>query len=749
MKKILSLLAFTAIFFSVMAPLAYAESFDLEQYNFRWRYDDGSETEANWFSGEGVNAPFESVDRNYRLRLGVQGERHFVYEDNFRQVFDGTKFIDDALVSTDGSMIYAALPGDLATDILKFEAGDFDIEDLAELDKEKGHSVRDMFLSPNNDYLYAILDDNDNEVSVYVFTTSDMEEFDSCALGSSIEINNSAVSSGTDRAIINYNNGTYVLDGLDEGQLLNVENDCDFQYVNDGSYEFIDISAVSEDGGYSYTLADDGIVRVVDLSTPVDLNAVVATQDSGFSDTFFLGFLDGSSLFFQSGTAIDKIFGADIDDPGSGIDIDQIYTLGDEIEIAQQFLYDDTYLYILIPSSVVDPDHFEIARIKKSNGKIDIARVDTDHGDPQKLLLDPNGDGFYAFLGHEKNEKESIRIAKYSFIEDIVLEYGEKETTCSEIEEWEEISEDSEIKLMNSEFVDHGDDTTRQLQTQNGEYKKGKIIEDDNKLSKIHLGEEDYTEIEYVLKANSLIDRSKAYCFRLASSDDWTYIRYPEFGFRVEPEVDPNEDDEEDFVCEINEVFADIENDDEDCAAITYVNEQGIFTGTEEGNLEADRSVNRAEAMKIMVEMLSVSLEEDDSTEGLPYSDISDGAWYNRYLKYGTPDIIQGYDDGTYRPNVTVNRAEFAKIFLEALEVDLSEYPEKYFEDIAIPPADFIVDDSNKWWARYMSYLLDFSLIDEEQVSDSDARLVNANDGMNRRDIIKMIYRFYLLNNQE
>src|SRR5690606_27299489 len=109
-------------------------------------------------------------------------------------------------------------------------------------------------------------------------------------------------------------------------------------------------------------------------------------------------------------------------------------------------------------------------------------------------------------------------------------------------------------------------------------------------------------------------------------------------------------DTDEDFVCMVDNYFDDVELDDVDCAAITYVSERGIFTGTEEGNLEADRPVNRAEAMKIMVTMLSAHVGEDDSSSDLPYSDIEDGAWYNRYLKYGTPDIIQGYEDGTYKP---------------------------------------------------------------------------------------------------
>lgn len=183
--------------------------------------------------------------------------------------------------------------------------------------------------------------------------------------------------------------------------------------------------------------------------------------------------------------------------------------------------------------------------------------------------------------------------------------------------------------------------------------------------------------------------------------------------------------------CE--DVFNDVSANDEDCAAMGYVYDLGVFTGTEEGNLEADRAVNRAEAMKIMVEFLDVDMSGYDDTIGdLAFSDISEGAWYNRYLKYGVldtdPQVIKGYDDGTYRPGDTVNRAEFFKIFVEALGLDTGGYGEIYAEiDSSFP--------SDKWWSDYAGYLMfnSFFEVDGE---------LNATEGMNRRDIIKMIYKY-------
>ncbi len=48
------------------------------------------------------------------------------------------------------------------------------------------------------------------------------------------------------------------------------------------------------------------------------------------------------------------------------------------------------------------------------------------------------------------------------------------------------------------------------------------------------------------------------------------------------------------------------------------------------------------------------------------FSDVPDDHPYIKAIEYlQNNDIVQGYEDGTFRPEQTINRAEFTKVLLE------------------------------------------------------------------------------------
>ena len=74
------------------------------------------------------------------------------------------------------------------------------------------------------------------------------------------------------------------------------------------------------------------------------------------------------------------------------------------------------------------------------------------------------------------------------------------------------------------------------------------------------------------------------------------------------------------------------------------------------------------------------------------FSDVSEGDWYSSYVhfarKYG---IVQGYEDGTFRPTQPVRRAELVKMVCGFFAVTGGSHP---FPDV---PADY-------WAAREIGY---------------------------------------------
>lgn len=81
------------------------------------------------------------------------------------------------------------------------------------------------------------------------------------------------------------------------------------------------------------------------------------------------------------------------------------------------------------------------------------------------------------------------------------------------------------------------------------------------------------------------------------------------------------------------------------------------------------------------------------------FTDVDESALYFKGIQYLEElGVVQGYDDGSFRPNEQVNRAEMLKIVLEAKgvpEAELAPYADdNCFEDV---PA-------NVWYTKYVCY---------------------------------------------
>lgn len=87
----------------------------------------------------------------------------------------------------------------------------------------------------------------------------------------------------------------------------------------------------------------------------------------------------------------------------------------------------------------------------------------------------------------------------------------------------------------------------------------------------------------------------------------------------------------------------------------------GIVRGYDDGSFRPDQPVTRAEALKIL--LLASRLEQPPEVVTLPFPDVTSDAWYALYVGQAYYfDIIRGYDDGTFRPDFPITRAEAAKV---------------------------------------------------------------------------------------
>jgi len=115
-----------------------------------------------------------------------------------------------------------------------------------------------------------------------------------------------------------------------------------------------------------------------------------------------------------------------------------------------------------------------------------------------------------------------------------------------------------------------------------------------------------------------------------------------------------------------NAAFSDIVNSPYK-TAIDYVKSQGIVEGYQDGTYRPNDAITRAAFSKIVVESLDVTLEAGSNC----FSDIPAKEWYATYVCTAkTLGIVSGNPGGTFDPAASINYAAAAKIVVEANGID-------------------------------------------------------------------------------
>ncbi|MEK7672736.1 MAG: S-layer homology domain-containing protein [Patescibacteria group bacterium] len=108
---------------------------------------------------------------------------------------------------------------------------------------------------------------------------------------------------------------------------------------------------------------------------------------------------------------------------------------------------------------------------------------------------------------------------------------------------------------------------------------------------------------------------------------------------------------------------------------------KGIVKGYDKDNYGPDKKITRAEFTKIVVTMFNLELPASVSASS--FKDVKVTDWYSGYLEAAvTNKFIAGYSDKTFKPNQPINRAEAVKIILEASGMNLETIGAASFSDV-------------------------------------------------------------------
>ena len=115
--------------------------------------------------------------------------------------------------------------------------------------------------------------------------------------------------------------------------------------------------------------------------------------------------------------------------------------------------------------------------------------------------------------------------------------------------------------------------------------------------------------------------------------------------------------------------FKDTPNNEWYSAFVGYLEKYNIISGYEDGTFRPDESITRAEFVTIAVRYYSLFNEVKSVSNTTKYNDLSNNYWAIKNISYATSEKwLNGYSDGSFRPDIVVTRAEVVTIINRATE---------------------------------------------------------------------------------
>ncbi len=139
--------------------------------------------------------------------------------------------------------------------------------------------------------------------------------------------------------------------------------------------------------------------------------------------------------------------------------------------------------------------------------------------------------------------------------------------------------------------------------------------------------------------------------------------------------------------------------------AVTELVKLGIINGYEDGTFRADNTITRGEVAKIIVTFLGQeSVAFDTVPSGFPDVD-SENHWAKKYIKLAADQkIVNGYEDGTFRPNDPVKYTEIVKMLVCTLG----------YGQIALDRTA----EGSMWYAGYMAIAAEKGILKSASVNN-------------------------------
>jgi len=148
--------------------------------------------------------------------------------------------------------------------------------------------------------------------------------------------------------------------------------------------------------------------------------------------------------------------------------------------------------------------------------------------------------------------------------------------------------------------------------------------------------------------------------------------------------------------------------------AITSLKKKGIIDGFSDGTFKPNNNITRVATIKMLLLGLKINIISGQ----IAFADTSNNQWYKDYLFTSVENkIVNGFPDNTFKPANNINRAEFFKILLKTAKVNVPTTPleKDPFNDVP----------KNAWFAGYAKYAKDKGLLNFKNNKFEGEKLMN------------------------
>lgn len=180
------------------------------------------------------------------------------------------------------------------------------------------------------------------------------------------------------------------------------------------------------------------------------------------------------------------------------------------------------------------------------------------------------------------------------------------------------------------------------------------------------------------------------------------------------------------FLDSPEQLFTDISNTDEDYEAIKYLKDHGVIQGYSDGSFKPDNPINRAELLKMAYVAFSYPLGSYSSSS---FPDVKTTDWFFPYVETAKRNgLIQGYPDGNFKPANNITKAETVKVLLNVKGISVpSSVSISYFSDVNVA----------SWYAPYVNTAYERNIVDHTST-------FSPNTNVTRRYVAKWAYRMMI-----